>query len=391
MNAAWYPILWGIFLLSLSARAGDTDDLGVCFSYLSNHVFALEKPHGTSSRSRITSETVNLNDGLSAPPNVERNRANLNQITQARIFSDQGFLHNTANLIRAGIKPFLKHEEVFVMSENDSRIRTLREGESPDDAEKDGKHPVKPDEYGSCVAIFDTSDTEFIGTGGRFSRDTVLTAFHVGAKLRTMRTSVKGLVRGGRTVSVGTKSAKITKILDYTVWTNAMPCKDFEGSDIAVLILDRDSVASLDASCARMDWVADLPTNFVVTAGYGITRDEFKNLRDNPNFKPDQRHRKLCWAAVSRPGEQPYSYCENYEFLAGDFSHRNLSSDSCNGDSGGPVFRLDTQGRLWLVGLVSRGVDKVKQSDPLLCGFGSVYTKVNGYGDWLRSIASTDR
>ena len=63
------------------------------------------------------------------------------------------------------------------------------------------------------------------------------------------------------------------------------------------------------------------------------------------------------------------------EFLAGS----DTDSDTCPGDSGGPVY-VELDGKTWLVGATSRGRDDFETWD---CGKGGIYTLLSSYQDWI--------
>jgi V8-like Glu-specific endopeptidase len=72
------------------------------------------------------------------------------------------------------------------------------------------------------------------------------------------------------------------------------------------------------------------------------------------------------------------------EFLAG--GEEGDESDTCPGDSGGPVY-MERDGETFLVGATSRGRDDFSSYD---CGKGGVYTIVPAYQGWIDETASSD-
>ena len=61
-------------------------------------------------------------------------------------------------------------------------------------------------------------------------------------------------------------------------------------------------------------------------------------------------------------------------------------SDTCKGDSGGPVF-FNWGGQLKLVGITSRAVTR-QGSGGIECGYGGVYTNLKYYQDWISESIS---
>src|SRR6185436_253233 len=60
-----------------------------------------------------------------------------------------------------------------------------------------------------------------------------------------------------------------------------------------------------------------------------------------------------------------------------------MTGSACNGDSGGALYATDTNGRVVVVGLSSRG--------PQTCGtLPSLYTRASGFVDWIKSVTGLD-
>lgn len=59
-----------------------------------------------------------------------------------------------------------------------------------------------------------------------------------------------------------------------------------------------------------------------------------------------------------------------------------LQKNACHGDSGGPAYQKNAEGKLVLVGVVSRGTNKIGNCDQT-----GVFTQVSGYLDWINSNA----
>ena len=72
-------------------------------------------------------------------------------------------------------------------------------------------------------------------------------------------------------------------------------------------------------------------------------------------------------------------YCMLYAIIMHAFPIPD--KDSCNGDSGGPLFGRDTlDSPMYAIGIVSSGTK--------ICGLGQpgVYTKVAVFEDWIKSL-----
>jgi secreted trypsin-like serine protease len=57
-----------------------------------------------------------------------------------------------------------------------------------------------------------------------------------------------------------------------------------------------------------------------------------------------------------------------------------LQRNACHGDSGGPAYKKNAEGKLVLVGVVSRGTNKIGNCDQT-----GVFTDVSGYLNWINS------
>lgn len=131
-----------------------------------------------------------------------------------------------------------------------------------------------------------------------------------------------------------------------------------ESNDIGILLLDEpvSGVAPVPVlPFERVD--SDMPGQTPVTlAGFGIT-----NQSGGPT-------------GVLYVTETPYVRRSATELLAGG----NNLPDSCNGDSGGPVY-LDVDGQRFVVGVTSRAAASSQQN----CGDGGIYTLAPAFIDWL--------
>jgi hypothetical protein len=55
--------------------------------------------------------------------------------------------------------------------------------------------------------------------------------------------------------------------------------------------------------------------------------------------------------------------------------------DSCNGDSGGPLYLVGPEGQFWLVGVTSRAA----YPSDTYCGDGGIYVRADAIADWVES------
>ena len=140
--------------------------------------------------------------------------------------------------------------------------------------------------------------------------------------------------------------------------------------DVAVVVLDRpiDGIAprALASKCTYAGFSADTTVHLV---GFGLTQADGggtnTSLREAmaPVLDPDCSGGNGCRDAASPDGE----------FVAGGGG-----SDSCFGDSGGPVY-LDTDRGPVLIASVSRGL----AGNPEPCGGAGIYVRIDKLVPWI--------
>ncbi|MGA7730135.1 MAG: trypsin-like serine protease [Chloroflexia bacterium] len=83
-------------------------------------------------------------------------------------------------------------------------------------------------------------------------------------------------------------------------------------------------------------------------------------------------------ADCSRPNDAQQLGCEpGTEIVAGT---RGLNTDTCTGDSGGPLYVEGADGRYYLLGATSRATAGSVNT----CGDGGIYTRVDKFVDWIK-------
>lgn len=83
-------------------------------------------------------------------------------------------------------------------------------------------------------------------------------------------------------------------------------------------------------------------------------------------------------AGVLHTGETAIEMLSDYEVMT-TRDPSGGTTDSCNGDSGGPLYYTDDSGEIFLVGITSRGAEDSTQA----CGDGGIYTLAFAYPDLL--------
>jgi|SRR5580700_4591524 secreted trypsin-like serine protease len=156
-----------------------------------------------------------------------------------------------------------------------------------------------------------------------------------------------------------------------------------QGNDLALVRLrdavdlaDKDQLDTSDSLWTGYgyppEFVWDLRTKLVkgtnlVAIGYGYTSQQLLGVRmqaEIPIFSFDCEEAGLANVCA------PFA-----EMILADAPGRRLRSDTCGGDSGGPVFRTEN-GRPRLVAVTSRAAPGLQDNPVLHCGGGGIYTLI---------------
>ena len=115
--------------------------------------------------------------------------------------------------------------------------------------------------------------------------------------------------------------------------------------------------------------------------GYGFTEKDVigqRNSAEIPILSPDCRSGRI-------PGCTPFA-----EMVLADTSRKVNRSDTCRGDSGGPVFLVEKSGYT-LIGVTSRQLNNDFDNPLGHCGGGGIYVVLgrNSVHDWLEANGVT--
>lgn len=146
--------------------------------------------------------------------------------------------------------------------------------------------------------------------------------------------------------------------------------------DLRVLILQRAALAT-PRHVAQGTEVGNPRT--AIVAGFGTT-----DLAGATGYgiKRYARVPILLLSSTSPADQQNYGSRIGIEMVAG---HLGLKRDSCKGDSGGPLYISDPNGKgYFLLGATSRGTTNAQH----MCGDGGIYVRVDKLLEWIRTATA---
>lgn len=168
--------------------------------------------------------------------------------------------------------------------------------------------------------------------------------------------------------SGGGARANIKSVTAYPDWKNTF--------DVSVIVLETP-IAGIEprAVGTACTFTTFTTASHVHLVGFGRTTETGSGGNT-------QLHEAM--ASVRDPDCSKGLGCEPAIAPGGEFVAGGDGTDSCFGDSGGPVY-LDTASGQVLIGAVSRGVD----GSSSVCGGGGIYVRTDKIVDWLEATAKT--
>lgn len=143
------------------------------------------------------------------------------------------------------------------------------------------------------------------------------------------------------------------------------------GTDVGLAILARPITSvkprRVGTACTFADFSTEMPVELV---GFGLTTDDGTGV----NTKLHE-----ATTLVIDPDCSGGRGCRE---VGGEFTAGGGGTDSCFGDSGGPVYRETGHGTI-VIGVVERGMN----GSPTACGGGGVYVRTDAVVDWISSTA----
>ena len=223
------------------------------------------------------------------------------------------------------------------------------------------------DNHPDCVAV--GSNSRFGGSGTLIASRLVVTAGHCFYYGYT------------NWVLVGADQNGPLKALYKVKQAITCPGYTFSNSsnDLCLLVLAEQVTNAAPRMIATKDMLALVSAGYI--AGYGTT-----NNTGTLGFGLRRYAGPISFGNPAMSGA--YSA---FELVAGalDMNLDSIGMDTCEGDSGGPLYIVNANGDEYLMGVTSRGVPPKHTNDPT-CGLGGIYVRLDVFLPWIRTIAQAN-
>jgi endonuclease G len=227
-----------------------------------------------------------------------------------------------------------------------------------------GGTPVENTTFDDCVAVL--NDGEAHCTGTLIAKNVVLTAGHCQCTLCNLSVKVANDINDeGEVVNV----ARQVRHPKYNINGH---------NDLTILVLESE-ITDVQPRKIAPSQMIDRGT-YVRAVGFGATSLDGRFGYGTKRQVNVPIVSNSCQGKINGQDDHNAYNCDpGLELIAGKPM---LLKDTCNGDSGGPVYIPEGQGNWLLAGATSRATP----GNPNNCGDGGVYVRVDRYLNWINSI-----
>lgn len=230
-----------------------------------------------------------------------------------------------------------------------------------------GGIPVEPPRLSDVVGIAAAGSSVVSCTGTLVAPDRVVTARHCACD------GISGRIMVGAEASEGVWHDVVGG--PDTIGDICGPIGSASNPDLAVLHLATPVAGVMPRAFATATEIDG--ARFYTVAGFGYTETFIfgrKHETDVPSATNDCSRDIPAWGTTEA---RAFGCIPGEEIVAG---RAGLGRDTCNGDSGGPLFVLPAgmqgEASLKLAGVTSRATDNSSPNGPLVCGDGGIYVRL---------------